>query len=209
MYVPAFNAIDERAARGFVDEVASGWLVTGSPDGPPAATLMPIMWHDDTIVAHMAKANRHWRAIADGTPGLIIVSGPEAFISPSWYPAKAEHGKVVPTWNYVAVHLTGTVRVHHEPDWLLDAVTRLTDRHEQQMATRWRVSDAPDDYVAGQLKAIVGIEMRVEQVDGKAKLSQNRSTADQAGVVEGLRATDGAAAAWMADAIQANLDAPD
>ncbi|HRE02636.1 MAG TPA: FMN-binding negative transcriptional regulator, partial [Ilumatobacteraceae bacterium] len=177
MYVPSFTAID--------DEQARGWLATNSPDGadsPPAATLMPILWRDDTVIAHMAKANPHWRAITDAAPGLFIVSGPEAYISPSRYASKAEHGKVVPTWNYVAVHLIGTVRIHRDPEWVLNAVTMLTDRHERPRAEPWQVSDAPSDYVEALLNAIVGVEMRVTSVDGKAKLSQNRSATDRAGV---------------------------
>src|SRR5829696_4273194 len=100
MYVPAFTAIDEEHARGIVAETASGWLVTANDDGPPEATLMPILWRDDRIIAHMARANTHWRHITSGMPGLLIVAGPEAYISPSWYASKTEHGRVVPTWNY-------------------------------------------------------------------------------------------------------------
>ena len=117
MYVPGFSAVDEDGARDIVSTARSGWLVTGTGDGPPTATLMPIMWRGDRLVAHMAKANPHWRAISDGMPALVIVTGPEAYISPSWYASKAEHGRVVPTWNYLAVHLTGTVSVHRDPAW--------------------------------------------------------------------------------------------
>lgn len=201
MYVPSFTAIDADDARSFVEQTASGWLVTNAADGPPAATLMPIIWTGDTVIAHMAKANRHWRTIADGTPGLII-GGPEAYVSPSWYATKREHGKVVPTWNYIAVHITGTVHVHRDSQWLLDAVTTLTDRHERPRSEPWHVTDAPSDYIASQLKAIVGIELRVDRVEGKAKLSQNRSAEDQAGVVHGLsQALDDPSAAAIADAM--------
>ncbi len=119
------------------------------------------------------------------------MAGPQAYISPSWYAAKAEHGRVVPTWNYSSVHLTGTVTVHDDPEWVRDAVTRLTDRHEQPRAEPWAVTDAPETYVDKNLKAIVGIELTVAKVEAKAKLSQNRSEDDQAGVVAGL-AADGA-----------------
>lgn len=186
MYAPAFSAIDEPSARALVNEIASGWLVTPVLDGPPAATLMPIMWQGNRIIAHMAKANPHWRSITTGMPALVIVTGPEAYISPSWYASKSEHAKVVPTWNYLAVHLTGTVRVHRSSTWLHAAVTDLTDEHETHRTNRWQVGDAPDDFIAGQLQAIVGIEMSIERVDGKAKLSQNRSDADQRGVIAGL-----------------------
>ena len=186
MYVPTFAAIDEAAARAVVTEVGSGWLVTNSPEGPPLATLMPLLWRDDLLIAHLAKANPHWRSITDSTPGLMIVTGPEAYVSPSWYASKLEHGRVVPTWNYLAVHLSGPVRVHQDSDWLRAAVTDLTDHHEHQRPAPWQVTDAPDDYITSQLRAIIGIEMRVEHVEGKAKLSQNRSEDDRGGVVEGL-----------------------
>lgn len=171
---------------------------------------MPILWRGDTVIAHMAKANPHWRTISDGAPGLLIVSGPEAYVSPSWYATKIEHGRVVPTWNYLAVHLTGTVHVRCDPGWLLDAVTSLTNHHEQQQSVPWRVSDAPDDYITSQLKAIVGIEMQVDHVDGKAKLSQNRSEPDRAGVIDGLsdRRRDPGAAA-IATAMAADRDNAD
>ncbi|MEO6470822.1 MAG: FMN-binding negative transcriptional regulator, partial [Aeromicrobium sp.] len=112
----------------------------------------------------------------------------QAFISPSWYASKAEHGKVVPTWNYSAIQFAGTITVHDDPDWVRRAVTELTDRHEGRRSEPWAVTDAPGAYVAGQLKAIIGLQMTVERVEAKAKLSQNRSAADRAGVVAGLRA---------------------
>lgn len=186
MYVPGFAAVDEDRARDMVADIGSGWLVTGTADGPPAATLMPILWRGDRLVAHMARANPHWRAIVDGMPGLVIVAGPEAYISPSWYAAKAEHGRVVPTWNYLAVNLTGAVHTHHDPTWLRGLVTDLTNRHERVRAEPWHVTDAPDEFITAQLRAIVGIEMHVEHAAGKAKLSQNRSAADQLGVIVGL-----------------------
>jgi transcriptional regulator len=147
---------------------------------------------------HLARANPQWRAVADKAPALAVVTGPDAYVSPAWYPSKDEHGRVVPTWNYSQVHLTGRLTVHHDPAWLLDAVTRLTDRHEEHRTDRWSVDDAPAPYVEKQLKAIVGLEMAVERVEAKAKLSQNRSEADRAGVVAGLRAEGGAAEAAVA-----------
>ena len=190
MYVPHFNRIDDLgAAREFVRQAAVGLLITAGADGVPDATLLPILWDcgdtGDRVVAHFARANEHWKRIADGAAGLIVVSGPEAYVTPSWYAAKAEHGKVVPTWNYSAVQLRGPVTVHDDPEWLRDAVTRLTARHEGARSHPWAVTDAPEKYVAGQLRAIVGVELQVEQVDAKAKWSQNRSEADRAGVVAG------------------------
>lgn len=207
MYVPAFAHIDEDHARGIVATVGSGWLVTATSDLQPAATLMPILWHDDRIIAHMAKANPHWRTISDGAPALLIVTGPEAYISPSWYPTKAEHGRVVPTWNYTAVHLTGTIQLHHDPTWKRQAVTHLTDRYEAKRANPWHVTDAPDAFINTQLNAIVGIELHITHVDGKAKLSQNRTDADQRGVVEGLRGETGGGASEVSATMASNLDA--
>ncbi|SDJ48684.1 negative transcriptional regulator, PaiB family [Frankineae bacterium MT45] len=188
MYTPPFNAVTTDAAvRAMVARYRSAWLITAHADRVPAATLLPIMWRGDTVIAHMAKANAHWSSITDGMPGLLIASGPEAYISPSWYAAKAEHGKVVPTWNYSAVHLFGTVRVHHDAQWLRDAVTELTDKDETGREHPWQVTDAPEAYIAAQLNGILGIEFTVTHVEGKAKLSQNRSEADQDGVIAGLR----------------------
>jgi transcriptional regulator len=208
IYTPPFNAVgDEDEIRSLVAAARTAWLVTVDADGVPVATLLPILWHDDVVIAHMAKANPQWRGIADGAPALLIAGGPEAYISPSWYAAKAEHGKVVPTWNYTAVHLTGTVRVHQDAEWLRRAVTELTDGHEAGREHRWHVTDAPPTYIDGQLNGIVGIEFTVTRIEGKAKLSQNRSDADQAGVIAGLRAdrlapADAAAAAAVAAAME-------
>lgn len=189
MYVPHFNRVDDLdAARAFVHAASVGLLVTAGADGVPDATLLPILWDGDRIIAHFARANEHWKRIADGAPGLVVVSGPDAYVTPSWYAAKAEHGKVVPTWNYSAVQLRGPVTVHDDVEWLRDAVTALTVRHEASRSDPWAVTDAPEKYVAGQLRAIVGVELRVEQVDAKAKWSQNRSDADRAGVVAGYEA---------------------
>jgi transcriptional regulator len=187
MYTPSFNRIDDDdEIRRFVAAARSAEFVTVCPDGLPVATLLPIMWDGNTIVAHMARANPQWKTIADDSPALLICSGPQAYISPSWYAAKAEHGRVVPTWNYTAVHLSGTVRVHEDRDWLRNVVTRLTAVHEGGRRDPWQPSDAPERYIEGQLAGIVGLEITVTGVEGKAKLSQNRSEADRRGVINGL-----------------------
>jgi transcriptional regulator len=223
VYTPPFNAVpDEDEIRAMVAAARTGWLVTQGDDGYPLATLLPILWRGDTVIAHLARANPQWRQIAPASPGLIIVGGAEAYVSPSWYAAKAEHGKVVPTWNYTAVHLTGTVTVHHDSEWLRSAVTELTETHEATRPEQWQVTDAPAAYVDGQLRGIVGVEITVTRVEGKAKLSQNRSEADRRGVVAGLRADadtgqlSGAAAsqarelaADMARALPPDAAAPD
>lgn len=187
MYIPPANSVTGDAEiRALVAAAQTGWLVTADADAMPIATLLPVMWSGETVVAHMAKANPHWQTIQPGTPGLLICSGPDAYVSPNWYAAKAEHGRVVPTWNYSAVHLTGAVTIHDDRDWLLDAVTELTDLHEGKRPDRWKVTDAPERYLAGQLHGIVGVEFAVANAEAKAKLSQNRSEADQRGVIAGL-----------------------
>ncbi|MCL2541704.1 MAG: FMN-binding negative transcriptional regulator [Nocardioidaceae bacterium] len=201
MYVPHFNAVDESTARAMVEAYAAGEVITTGPDGYPLATLLPVLWQGDRVIAHMARANEHWRSIDPDTPVLVVVGGPQAYVSPSWYAAKAEHGKVVPTWNYSSVHLTGRATVHDDPEWVRGAVTDLTDRHESPRDEPWRVTDPPASYVDGMLKAIVGIEIHVERAEGKAKLSQNRSRDDQQGVVAGLGADDP-----VAEAMRENLE---
>ena len=189
MYVPHHFALEDLdEIRSLVRDVHVGQLVTVGPDGVPDATLLPVLWEDEEVVVHLARANEHWRRITDGSPGLLVVTGPDAYITPRWYASKREHGRVVPTWNYSVVQLSGPVTVHDDPEWLREAVTRLTARHEGRTAEdeAWQVSDAPERFVTGQLRAIVGVSMAVTRIEAKAKLSQNRSPEDQAGVVEGL-----------------------
>ena len=188
VYVPHFNQMADSDVAAFLDSVATAELVTAAGDGYPVATLMPFLRDGDRVLMHMARANPHWKSIEAGTPALAIVAGPQAYVSPAWYATKKEHGRVVPTWNYSAVHLTGRVTAVLDPVWLRDLVGRLTDRHEQGRADAWSVTDAPPDYIEKQLRAIVGIELVVERVEAKAKLSQNRSDEDRAGVIDGLEA---------------------
>ena len=188
LYTPAANRMPADDVRGFVAAVGVAHLVTVGADGVPDATYLPVLWDRDRLVGHLARANAHWRRVVDGSPALVVVTGRDAYVSPSWYAAKAEHGRVVPTWNYSAVHLRGTVAVHDDPDWVRDVVTRLTDHHEAGRAERWQVTDAPEDYVRKNLRPIVGIEVVVASAEAKAKLSQNRSDADRRGVAAGLAA---------------------
>ncbi len=193
MYVPRFNAMGEEAeARELVAAVGTAELVTVGADGYPTSTLLPVIWDEERLVFHMARANQHWKAIGPDSAGLAVVTGPQAYISPAWYASKREHGRVVPTWNYSAVHFTGRVTVHDDQAWLREAVTRLTDLHEHGRPDPWSVTDAPATYFEKQLRAIVGIELLVERVEAKAKLSQNRSDEDVAGAVTGLRREGGA-----------------
>ncbi|MCC2321600.1 FMN-binding negative transcriptional regulator [Cellulomonas xiejunii] len=203
MYIPVFNALDDAdEVRALVAAVGSAELVTVGADGYPTSTLLPVVWDGDRLVLHMARANPQWRTIGDDAPALAVVTGPQAYVSPTWYPSKAEHGRMVPTWNYSAVHLTGRARVRTDASWLHEAVTLLTDHHESGRADRWHVTDAPEAFVEKQLRAVVGIEVLVERVEAKAKLSQNRSAADHAGVVAGLATQDDAQSAAVAHAMR-------
>ena len=192
MYVPAhFAASDAADVAAFVDRAGAADLVTF--DGSRmAATLLPVIWERSEnglgrLLGHLAVANPQWKSARADVPGLAIVHGPQAYISPSWYQSTAEHGRTVPTWNYTAVHFTGPVTFHEDTEWLRAFVTRLTERYEDHREHPWRVSDAPPAYIDGQLRGIVGMELTVTQVEAKEKLSQNRSRTDRDQVIEALR----------------------
>ena len=142
-----------------------------------------------TVYAHLARANRQWQDLAQGAEALLVFPGADAYVSPSYYPSKADNPKVVPTWNYLAVHAYGPAEVIHEAEPLLSIVSRLTDRHEHGRSEPWKASDAPADYLEGMLRAIVGIRLPIARLQGARKLSQNRSEQDIAGVREGLSAS--------------------
>ena len=142
-----------------------------------------------TVYAHLARANRQWQDLAQGVEALLVFPGADAYVSPGYYPSKADNPKVVPTWNYLAVHAYGTAEVIHDTEPLLAIASRLTDRHEQGRSEPWKVTDAPADYLDGMLRAIVGIRLPVARLQGARKLSQNRSDQDIAGVREGLSAS--------------------
>jgi len=155
-----------------------------------------------TLRGHVSRANAVWRDSNPAVEALTIFQGPQRYVTPSWYPTKAETGKVVPTWNYVVVHAYGPIRFIDDPAWLLAHVERLTERHEADRERPWQVSDAPEDYVAGLVRGIVGFELPVTRLAGKWKVSQNRGEADRAGVTTGLRADADPASAAMADLIE-------
>lgn len=205
MYVPPANAMNDPDVTAFLAAHAAARLVTVGPDGRPDSTLLPVLVDGDRVIGHLARANDHWTRIAPASPGLVVVSGADAYVSPGWYATKAQHGRVVPTWNYSEVQLRGAVTVHDDPDWVLDVVTRLTERHEAGREQPWAVDDAPAKYVRGRLRAIVGIELVVDSVEGKAKLSQNRSDADREGAIAGLRVEDDAMARVVADEMERAL----
>jgi len=195
--------------QGLIRAHPLGLLVSNGADGP-LANLVPFLLDGErsaygTLRAHVARANPQWRAIAEraGEKVLVIFQGVNAYITPSWYATKRETGKVVPTWNYAIVQARGRARIIEDAAWLEAHVRALTDWREGARENPWSVSDAPPDFISMQLRAIVGIEIEIEEIAGKWKVSQNRPSADRAGVVEGLRAMkDDADAAVMAELVR-------
>lgn len=190
MYVPAHFATDD--AEALLTRLARRWagiVVSVGADGAPIATHAPILWDGERRIAtaHIARANPHWKA-GDG-PGLIVLNGPEAYITPNWYPSKAAHGKTVPTWNYEAVHLTGRLEWFEDVASLEAVVCDLSDFHEAGQSALWKLEDAPRGYTEALLRGIVGLRLHVERIDAKRKLSQNKSVADFNGVAAGLAAS--------------------
>jgi transcriptional regulator len=194
MYIPpAFRLDDMADIHRAMREARSATLVTATEDGL-IGTPMPMLLEDregqnGTLYAHVARANPQWK-LAPTCEAMAVFSGPQAYVTPSWYATKQETHKVVPTWNYVAVHAYGPVEFFDDTDRLLDIVTRLTDVHEQTGPERWAVIDAPADFIKSQLRGIVGLRMPITRLDGKRKMSQNRNAADRAGVIGGLSRSD-------------------
>jgi len=185
------------------------WVV--SADGQLVVNHIPFLvdparGEHGTLVGHVARANPVWRTLATAAPSVVIFQGPEAYISPSWYPAKREHGRVVPTWNYAVVHAHGQPRAIEDRDWLLQFVRNLTDAHEATQIAPWKVADAPADYIEKNLGAIVGIEIAISRLEGKWKTSQNHPVANRKGVVEGLRQQLDERSAAMARLVERTTD---
>jgi transcriptional regulator len=217
MYIPAHFAADDAAVRDLLARHGAADLVTQTADGL-LATMLPFAYEPSAgelgaLLGHVARNNDQWRQPAQGE-SLVIVRGPDAYVSPSWYAAKAEHGRVVPTWNYVTAHVYGRLVVHDDPAWVEDVVRRLTAKHEAArlespgQPPAWSVDDAPRKFIEGQLRAIVGLELRITRIEAKAKLSQNRPVGDVAGIVAGqaARGQDRSAAA-VASANEARVSA--
>ncbi|WP_433657329.1 FMN-binding negative transcriptional regulator [Nocardia sp. CA-128927] len=188
MYVPAHFAADEQAMHELLTQHGAADLITATPDGL-VATMLPFVYDAGTrtLRGHLARNNDQWRRSVVGE-ALVIVRGPDAYISPGWYPSKAEHGRAVPTWNYATAHVYGQLTVHDDPAWVERLVRDLTERHEAGRPQPWSVDDAPPQFIAGQLRAIVGIELAITRIEAKFKLSQNRLAADIDGVIAGLTA---------------------
>jgi transcriptional regulator len=216
MYVPRhFEESSVEVMHALIGRHPLGTLIAMTPRGLEASHV-PFLVEPSpadaasqsrygTLRCHVARANPLWRALSSQAEVLTIFQGAENYISPSWYASKREHGKVVPTWNYVTVHAYGAPRVVHDADWLRTLVAGLTDRHEAGRADRWQLEDAPADYVEKMLGAIVGVEIPVTRMIGKWKLSQNRSSADREGVIAGLEQESAPADSDMAVLVRRTL----
>ncbi|SED61694.1 negative transcriptional regulator, PaiB family [Rhizobiales bacterium GAS191] len=211
MYLPPAFRIDDLASlHEAIRHHPLATLVTRSGDSV-VADHIPFLIDAErgdkgVLRAHVARANPLWHTHPGDSEALVIFSGADHYITPSWYETKRETGKVVPTWNYVAVHAWGKLQVFEDQDWLREQIGALTSRHEGDRASPWSVSDAPADFIAGQIKGIVGIEIPITRILGKWKVSQNRPEADRKGVVEGLGASparDGRAMAELVAGHQA------
>jgi transcriptional regulator len=193
MYTPpAFRDDEKESLYATIRAARLANFVTATADGP-LATPLPLFLdagegEHGVIYGHLAKANPQWQVPPIGN-GLAIFMGPDAYVTPQWYATKRETGKVVPTWNYVTIHASGSVEFFDDPVRLLEAVRRLTDLHEAGGSTPWAVADAPKDFIEAQLRGIVGLRMEVTKLEGKRKMSQNRNAADRAGVAAGLAAS--------------------
>ena len=194
MYIPrAFNEDDLSTLHRQIEGTRLGILVTQGARGLLAnhipLLLSPEQGPYGTLYGHLAKANPQWQEMESGAEALLIFPGPDAYVSPSFYPSKAEHGQAVPTWNYLAVHAYGSAEVFHDPQRLRDLVRALTEKHEAGRATPWTLEDAPADYIDKMLGAIVGFAVPISRLEGKRKLTQNRNAPDIAGVRDGLAAS--------------------
>lgn len=202
MYIPRTNTEDRpEVLAAFMRAHPLATLVSTGPAGELWATHLPVVFDPalgphGTIEGHIARANRHHklvRAAEQGTApreSLVIFTGPDAYVTPAWYPGKAVHGREVPTWNYIAVHAYGSLTLREDPSWLLAHLTRLSAQSEADRPEPWEVSDAPADYIAQAIKAIVGFELQITRLEGRWKMSQNRTPEEIDGVVEGLGASE-------------------
>ncbi len=218
MYLPNATAVREVAPlHALIRAYPLGTWVTRGDDVPEGITAdhVPFMLDDQrgahgTLRCHVARANPLWRrvAAAPDQPTLVIFTGPDGYVSPSWYASKREHGKVVPTWNYTVVHVHGRAQVIDDRDRLRALVGELTDHHEAAFAHQWKVNDAPDAYVDQLLAAIVLVDIPIERIEGKWKLNQHRPLADRQGMVQGHRARGTEADDALARLVEQRIDDP-
>lgn len=212
MYIRQEHRMDDRDAMfALIAEHTLGAWVIGGGQGL-VANHVPFLLDrargpHGTLVGHVARANPVWRELDPATPSLVMFQGPQAYITPNWYPGKAGHGEVVPTWDYAVVHAHGAARAVEDPAWLMDMLERLTSVHEAAQPAPWRVRDAPAAYIDKLLRAIVGIEIPIARLEGKLKASQDEAVCDRIGTVDGLRGLPRPGADAMADLVMGALRA--
>ena len=189
MYIPRHFQPSDKAAQEFLSQIESGHLVSNTEKGL-VSTLLPLIYDRETnsLLGHVSRLNDQ-ASIPTNKESLVISMLNETYISPNWYASKEEHHRVVPTWDYMMVHAYGQLVIHYETDWILNQVTRLTNHFEANQPNPWNVDQAPTDYVDGQIRAIVGIELKINRIEASFKMSQNKSKADLDGVIAGLQKT--------------------
>jgi transcriptional regulator len=206
---PLFRETRSEILHELIRAYPLGLLVSVGTDGP-VADLMPFLLDpkagtNGRLLAHMARANPQWRIIGEnpGKPVLVVFQGVNTYVTPSWYETKRQTGKVVPTWNYATVQIRGMARIIDDRDWLAWQINELTEKQESARSDPWHVSDAPEPFIESQVKAIIGMEIAIESIEGKWKVSQNRPEVDRKGVIEGLEASpDTAGAVEMAKLVR-------
>jgi transcriptional regulator len=206
MYNPSLFVEDRiDLLHSFIRQHPLAVIVSAGSEGLEA-THVPVILHADrgpkgSLRCHFARANDHWRTMQSSSGVLAIFQGPQHYITPSWYPSKQQHGKVVPTWNYVVVHVRGRASIFEEQSGILEHLRALTEQQERPFEKPWSVDDAPKAYLEGLSRQIVGVEISIEAIEGKCKISQNRSEQDRQGVVAGLTAMNTPASLEMAELV--------
>ena len=211
MYTPAYHAFNdiEKMRAHIAAHSLGAWVCHAH--GQLIANHIPFVLDakhgsHGRLLAHVSRANPVWRQLIGGAPSVVIFMGPSAYITPSWYPGKRQHGKVVPTWNYVTVHTHGMARAMEDTCWILDVLNRLTDTQESQRTEPWKVSDAPSAYIDKMLRAVVGIEITIDRVEGRLKVSQDEDEQDRRGTVEGLQHSTDASTQVLASLVLGELE---
>lgn len=211
MYTPAYHAFTdiEKMQAHIAEHALGAWVCNAH--GQLIANHIPFVLDEKhgsngRLLAHVSRANPVWRELIGGAPSVVMFIGPSAYITPSWYPGKRQHGKVVPTWNYVTVHVHGVARAMEDSCWILDVLNRLTDTQESQRTEPWKVSDAPSAYIDKMLRAVVGIEITIDRVEGRLKVSQDEDEQDRRGTVDGLQHSTDASTQVLASLVLGELE---
>lgn len=207
MYIPELFVPDDAAVRDLLTNQGASDLITVTPNGI-LATLLPLDYVPETgehgaLIGHMARGNDQWSEPVQGE-AMVIVRGPEAYVTPSWYATKPEHHRVVPTWNYMIAHVYGELVIHDDPVWIEAQIRQLTDRHEAGNEDPWSVDQAPAKFIERQLRAVVGVELLISRVEAKFKMSQNQPQENVEGVIAGLQSRGLPHDAAVATAVQAS-----